>query len=133
MLDRLIKFTGKRILKASLAKIAAIRADLLSLESSFQLESDRLRRIEAIIANCTMRAPDGIVVHANQANGWGRLENQIREGMIVYQSQPIFRLLDSNHLQVRALVNESQVALLRSGQPVLIHLEAFPDRPLRGW
>ena len=57
---------------------------------------------------------------------------QIRAGLTVYPSQPIFRLLDPRHLQVRARINESQVALVRSGQPVLIHLEAFPDRPLRG-
>ena len=57
---------------------------------------------------------------------------QIREGLRVYQSQPIFRLLDPRHMQVRATINETQVARVRSGQPVLIHLEAFPDRPLRG-
>ena len=47
-------------------------------------------------------------------------------------SQPIFRLLDSSHIQVKAEVNESQVALIRPGQPVVIHLEAFPDRSLLG-
>ena len=48
-----------------------------------------------MIAHCTMRAPhDGVVVYANRVNGWGTVETQIREGMRVYQSQPIFRLLD---------------------------------------
>src|SRR5262249_23853484 len=38
-----------------------------------------------------------------------------------------------HHIQARARINESQVARIRPGQPVLIHLEAFPDRaPLRG-
>ena len=86
-----------------------------------------------MIANCTMRAPrDGIIVYANRVNGWGTVETQIREGLRVYQSQPIFRLLDPRHMQVRAKINESQVARIRSGQPVLIHLDAFPDRLLRG-
>jgi HlyD family secretion protein len=133
MLKRLGQYTGKRILKARRAKIEAIHADLLSLESCFQLETVRLKRIEAMIANCTMRAPrDGIVVHANRVNSWGTVEMQIREGLRVYQSQPIFRLLNPRHLQVRATINESQVARVRSGQAVLIHLEAFRDRPLRG-
>jgi len=133
MLVRLVKYTGERIKKARRAKIEAINADLLSLQSCFLLESERKKRIEAMIANCTMRAPrDGIVVHANRSNGWGRVEMQIRPGLPVYPSQPIFRLLDPRHLQVRARINESQVALVRSGQPVLIHLDAFPDRPLRG-
>jgi HlyD family secretion protein len=106
---------------------------LLSLESCFQLETVRLQRIEAMIANCTMRAPrDGIVVYAGGANGSSTVETQIREGLIVRHSQPIFQLLDPRHLQVKAKINESQVARIRPGQPVLIHLEAFPDRPLRG-
>ena len=96
MLRRLIKYTGKRILKAHHAKVEAIQADRLSLESSFRLERERLERIDAMIAHCTMRAPhEGIVVYANRVNGWGTVETQIREGLRVYQSQPIFRLLDS--------------------------------------
>jgi HlyD family secretion protein len=133
MLRRLVNYTAKRIVKARRAKIEAIHADLLSLESSLQLETVRLKRIKTMIANCTMRAPrDGIVVHANRVNGWGTVEMQIRDGLAVHQSQPIFRLLDPRHLQVRATINETQVARVRSGQAVLIHLEAYPDRPLWG-
>ena len=133
MLTRLVKFTGKRILTAHRARIEAIHADLLSLESSFRLETDRLKRIEGMIANCTMCAScAGIVIHANGASGWSSGDTQIREGLIVHQFQPIFRLLDPCHLRVRAKINESQVARIKPGQPVLIHLEAFPDRPMRG-
>ena len=133
MLERLVNYTAKRIIEAQKAKIEAIRADMLSLESSFELESERLKRIEAMIAHCTMRAPrDGIVVYANRSNLLGMVESQIREGLIVYQSQPIFRMLDATAMQVKARINESQVARLRSGQPALIRLDAFPDRPMRG-
>ncbi len=133
MLEQLEKYTGKRIITARRARIEAIRADLLSLESSFRLERKRLNRIETMIANCTMRAPrSGIIVHANSPNGSGNPDKQIREGSIVHASQPIFRLLDASHIQVRAEINESQIAFIRPGQPVLIHLEAFPDQPLMG-
>ena len=60
------------------------------------------------------------------------IESQIREGMRVYQSQPIFRLLDPRHMHIQARINESQVARVRTGQPVLIHLDAYPDRVLKG-
>ena len=133
MLRRLVKFTSKRILKAHRAKIEAIHADLLSLESSFQLEGERKKRIETMIANCTMRAPrDGVVVHANRVNGWGTVEMRIREGLRVYQSQLIFRLLDSDRMHVLARINESRIARVRSGQAVSIHLDAYPDRALTG-
>jgi multidrug resistance efflux pump len=133
MLVQLLKHTGKRIITAHAAKIAAIRADLLALESAFRLESSRLKRIETMIAHCTIRAPrDGTVAYAHRVNRWGTVELQIREGLPVYQSQPIFRLLDARRMQVRARINESQVARVKSGQPVSIHLEAFPDHPMRG-
>jgi HlyD family secretion protein len=132
-LERLTRYTGKRVLKAHTAKIAAIRADLLSLESSFRLERERKERIEAMIANCKMRAPlEGIVAYAHRVNAWGTVEARIREGQTVYQSQPIFRLLDPRRMYVKARINESQIGLVRAGQPVSIRLDAFPDRVLNG-
>jgi multidrug resistance efflux pump len=134
MLEQLVNYTGKRIIKSRQARIQAIRADLLSLESSLRLEQQRLERIETTIANCKLRAPrDGTIVYADQPGGSGTIDTRIREGLIVHSSQPIFRLLDPHHIQARARINESQVARIRAGQPVLIHLEAFPDHaPLRG-
>jgi HlyD family secretion protein len=133
MLVQLQEHTGKRIIKAHQAKIAAIRADLLSLESVSQLEGRRLKRIQTMITNCTMRAPrDGTVVYANRVSAWGSVELQIREGLPVYASQPIFRLLDPRRMRVRARINETQVARVKAGQPVSIHLEAFPRRRMRG-
>ncbi len=133
MLHRLVRHTARRITKARKARINAISADLLALESCLCLESERLRRIEATIANCTLRAPhDGIVAYANRTNAWGMTVTQIREGVLVHQSQPIFRLLDPKKIYVKARINESHVAQVRPRQPVVIHLEAFPDQPLQG-
>ena len=133
MLEQLVKFTGKRIIKARKARLEAIHADLLSLQSAFRLEQQRKQRIETMVANCTLRAPrDGIIVYANPSRGSQTADTQIREGLIVHPMQPIFQLLDPKHLQVRARINESQVARIRPGQPVLIHLAAFPGHSLRG-
>jgi HlyD family secretion protein len=133
MLVQLEKYTGKRIIKARKARIEAIVADLLSLEWSFRLERQRLKRIETMVANCTLRAPrDGTIVYANPPFGSTTSDTQIREGLIVHTMQPIFRLLDPHHIQVRARINESQVARIRPGLPVEIHLEAFPEQPLQG-
>ena len=118
MLAQLVKYTGKRIVTARQARIQAIRGDLLSLESSSRLQQERLKRIGTMIENCSIRAPrDGIVVHANPSNGWVTADIPIREGSIVHPSQPIFRLLDSRHLQVRAKINESQLARFASVSP----------------
>lgn len=133
MLVRLEKFTGKRIEAARKAKIEAVRADKLSLDSAFQLEKERKERLEKMIEYCTLRAPrDGIVVYASQANRWGQVQNPIQEGVTVRQSQPIFNLPNPNFMQVKAKINESKVSLVQSGQPALIHVDAFPDQPLKG-
>jgi HlyD family secretion protein len=133
MLDRLIKFTRTRILKARGAKIEAIRADMLSLETSYQIERQRLRRIETMIANCTLRAPRaGIILYANRTNGWGQVESRIFAGQTVYESQPIFRMLDPLSMRIRARINQTQIALIKPGLRAHIQLDAFPDRPLTG-
>ncbi len=133
MLQRLVKYTSKRILTSGKAKLEAIRADLLALESSAQREKTRLKKIEAMIANCTIRAPrDGIVIHANRTNPWGLVDSPIREGLEVKPSQPIFRLIEPGRLQVKARINESQVEWIRSGQTAWIRFDADLESLLRG-
>ena len=133
MLYRLEKYTGPRLTKNLLAKIEAIRADKLAQDSVYQLESDRLRRLEEMVANCTLRAPrDGIVVYANVANGWGQTQNPIQEGVTVRQGQALINLPDPNHMRVRARINESKVSSIHPGQKVRIRVDAFPNQPLMG-
>ncbi|MFO0909675.1 MAG: HlyD family efflux transporter periplasmic adaptor subunit [Isosphaeraceae bacterium] len=130
---RLEKFTKPRLITNLKAKIEAIKADKLAQESTLQLETDRLRRLETAVANCTLRAPrDGIVVYYNPPNMWGRLDAQIREGVTVREGQTLIQLPDPKNMRVRARINESKVALVQPGQKAMITVDAFPDRPLVG-
>jgi multidrug resistance efflux pump len=133
MQERLERYTAPRLLKSLEAKIAAVQSDLLTQQSAFLLEDERLRQLQAMVDHCIMRAPrDGVVVYAKQSNGWGRVEDQIREGVTVREGQPIFNLPDPNRMSVQVRVNESKVSLIRSGQRAVIRIDAFPDRPLGG-
>jgi multidrug efflux pump subunit AcrA (membrane-fusion protein) len=133
MAERLEVYTMPKLMKALEAKLEAINADLFSQKAAFQLESDRLRRLETMVKNCTLLAPrDGIVVYENQTNGWGSVEAQIQEGVTVREGQPIFSVPDPRTMQVKAKINESKVAQIESGQSVLIRVDAFPKQPLRG-
>jgi hypothetical protein len=60
------------------------------------------------------------------------VEQQIDQGVTLRQDQPIFNLPDPLHMRVKARINESKVAMVQTGQPVTIHVDAFPDRPLKG-
>jgi multidrug efflux pump subunit AcrA (membrane-fusion protein) len=133
MLERLTKQTGPKIKTALEANVWAIQADKQLQEASFSLESQRLKRLQDNIANCTVRAPrDGVLVYANQTNPWGMVEQAIDQGVTLRQDQPIFNLPDPKYMRVKARINESKVALVKSGQSVTIVLDAYPDRPMRG-
>ena len=133
MLERLEKYTGPKILKSLEAKLASIRTDKLAQDASFALEDERLKRLEKNIAACTLRAPsDGVVVYVNQTNGWGRVESYIQEGTTVRQDQPIFQLPDPKRMRIKARINETKVAALRTGQSCQVRVDAYPERPLQG-
>jgi multidrug efflux pump subunit AcrA (membrane-fusion protein) len=133
MLVRLEKFTAPKLIKALEAKVEAIRADRFTQEAAFELEKQRLERLEKVVENCSLRAPrDGIVVYVNPTDRRGQADTQIQEGLTVREGQAIFSIPDPRVMQVRARINESKVALIHKGQPVLVRVDAFPDRPLRG-
>lgn len=133
MLDRLEKFTAPKILKSLEAKLAAILTDKLAQDAMFALEKERLERLKKNIANCTLRAPrDGIVVYVNETNSWGRVTTQIMEGVTVREDQPIFQLPDPNKMRIKARINETKVAQVKSGQKCLVTIDAYPDRKLYG-
>ena len=133
MLDRLERQTGPKIIKSLEANVKAIDSDKLTQDASLSLEEQRLKRIKRNIEHCTVRAPgDGIVVYVNQADRFGRVTLPIDEGVTLRQDQAIFSLPDPKHMRVKARVNESKVTMIHTGQRVLISVDAFPDRPLRG-
>lgn len=133
MFKRLDKYTRDRLFMSLDAKMEASKGDLLAQELAYQRESDRLERLERMVENCTIRAPhDGIVVYANQANAWGRLDVRIQTGTVVREGQAIFSLPEPTKLRVKARINESRISFIESGMPVVVKIDAFPDRPLKG-
>jgi multidrug efflux pump subunit AcrA (membrane-fusion protein) len=134
MEERLLKYTGPKILKSLQAKIEANRSDSLAQEAAFQIESDRQERLERMVANCTLRAPhEGIVVYSLGAGDMFRPPTTaIQEGATVREGQAIFEVPDDNKMRVKARVNESKVGLIQVGQKAVIRVDAFPDKPVVG-
>ena len=121
MLERLTKQTGPKDIKALEANVKAIESDKFTQEASFNLETQRLKRIRKNIKNCQLHAPaDGIVVYANQTNRFGMVTVPIAEGVTVRQDQPIINLPDPLHMRVKARINESKLSLVQTGQAARI-------------
>jgi HlyD family secretion protein len=134
MEERLLKFTGPKLLKGLEAKLEANRSDSLAQAAAFQIESDRLNRLERMVANCTLRAPhEGIVVYSLGSGDMFRPPTTtIQEGATVREGQSIFELPDDNKMRVKARVNESKVGLIQAGQKATIRIDAFPEKTLIG-
>ncbi|WP_231749227.1 efflux RND transporter periplasmic adaptor subunit [Tautonia plasticadhaerens] len=133
MQRRLIDYTGRRIITSLEAKVEAVKADLLSQKAAFQVEDDRLKRLERAIANCKLYAPaTGVVVYARNTNSWGSVEDEIAEGSTVRENQAVIQLPDPDNMQVLVKINESKINSVREGMEASIRIDAFPDRPLRG-
>jgi hypothetical protein len=94
------------------------------------------RDIEDQIAKCTIRAPHaGQVVYANKyssSRGSSTAEFVVEPGAVVREQQPLIRLPDPSNMQVRTLINEARVNLVRPGMPATIQVGALQDQLLTG-
>lgn len=127
-------FTHVKTLKEQEAKREATAAKVRCEQAGFQLEKDRLDRLERQLRNCVIKSPqNGIVIYANERRSSRRSRSssalKIEEGAHVRESQTILRLPDLASMQVRVTVDESKVERLRIGMPARIIIQ---DREFSG-
>ncbi|MCL2304663.1 MAG: efflux RND transporter periplasmic adaptor subunit [Planctomycetaceae bacterium] len=129
--DNLIKYTATKTINSLEAKVAAAKAKMNSDQESLQLEKNRLEHLQKQLDKCKVYAPqDGQVVYAPPR--WGDESMLIREGLKVYERQQIIKLPDPTKMQVKGLVNEASIRLVKPGDPATIELEAFPNQTFKG-
>ncbi len=127
------EFTRARMLKQHESDIATSEARYKAQEDSHRLDMEQLELIEEQIEKCTIVAPEpGQVVYANQASSRGGQDVIIAEGEQVREGQVIVRLPDPKRMQVNAKINEARISQVAETMPVVIRLDAFPDRELSG-
>jgi multidrug resistance efflux pump len=133
----------------NLQKLEEAKARLAMLRQSFPLKRSaataELRLLEikrdraaaarehalANAAAMTIRSPiDGLVVPkmAWKGNGMG----DVQEGDDRWPGSPVLQVVSQASMQVRAKVNQADAAAVRTGQPVTVRLDAYPDIELRG-
>lgn len=108
-------------LEAAILEHANARAVLVKAETNLELAEDRLQDV-------TLRAPiSGTVVERN-----------VEEGQIITGAREVtggtvlMRMADLSEVQVRTLVDETDIGKVEAGLPAEITVEAFPDRTFRG-
>jgi len=130
-LNVLETLTRERRITQLEAAIASDAAAVAAAERTLQNRQNRFKYLQEQLERCKIYAPrSGQVVYFMPR--WGNEDQLIREGLRVNERQVLLQLPDPTQMQVRALVNEANVRLVRPGQKATIRLEAFPNQVFEG-
>lgn len=100
---------------------AATREQLDNARAARDMAQGELQRVQALIAQKTVRAPfDGVL-------GLRR----VHAGQYLNAADPIATLVDAASLRANFSLDEQAVPRLRTGQPVDVRVDAYPGRRFR--
>lgn len=126
-MEVLKKFTGPKTLVGLKSARDSAEAKAASETAAFELEEDRLKRLEEQLKECVIVAPDdGMVVYANEEASRRRSSSQqsmVEEGAMMKERQSIIKLPDLTHMQVKCAVHESKIDQLQRGLRARISIQ----------
>ncbi len=130
----LLKYTSEKKITELMSDIETARANLDSETYSNKLDKDRLVHYTEQQQFCTIKAPQaGQVVYANQDSRPGRSESEmIKDGATVRKGQILIRLPDPSQMQVRAMINESNISFIKNGMKVILGFDAITNKKYEG-
>ncbi len=123
-----------RARKGAVSKYAQAEAKVKAAEGRYNLEARQREDIIGQIEKCSVRARrPGLVVYG----GGGSMRyyygnEQIREGALVREQQPIITIPDMSRMIVKVRIHETYIKKIKKGQRVRIIADAFPDNTLEG-
>jgi len=108
---------------------------LKAAEGRYNLELRQRKELDTQLDKCTIRAQKtGLVVYGSGDMNrfyFGNQE-QIREGALVREHQPILTIPDMTKMAVQVRIHETYIKKVTKGQKVRITVEAFPENKLSG-
>lgn len=120
-----------RVLQQSENRIAQYESDLITQSNTLVLNQKKLERDEKNLGACKIYAPqDGLVVYAISDSHFSS-ESLIEEGATVRNRQELIKLPNTSRMKVTVKIHESNINLIRAGQPALVVLDSMPDTPFR--
>lgn len=129
----LLKYTSEKQITSLMSDIETARAKVDSDKNSYNINLNRENRYRAQSANCKIRAPqDGQVVYANQDSRRMSEADMIKEGSTVRQRQVLIRLPDKAQMQVKTMINESNISSVKVDMPAKITFDSMPNRVVNG-
>ena len=120
----------ERINAKARAELAQAEAQLKSREGTYNLQKERLDKLNHQIENCTIVATKpGMVVYPMPRR---RSETVIEAGSEVRERQVLLQIPDSQSMNVNVKVHEAAVNQVKPGLRVKVVVDGFPDRVLWG-
>ncbi len=133
-LDVLQNHTYQKMVAQLKGAIAQAKAALTASDATHALETARMNVLEDQVARCHVVAPgDGQVVYATSNDRRRDEETIIEEGAIIREGQTVIRLPDVNQMQVKTVVNESRINLVKPGATARVELDSKPGVFLEGF
>jgi len=115
------------------SQLAQAEVRLESTKARYDIQAERVEKLQREIAACTIRAPSpGIVIYGSSADWEKRREDPIEVGDSVHRGQKIFSIPNSNLMGVQLRVHEASVNMVKPGQKAKITIEAHPDTLFEG-
>ncbi|MHC5083516.1 MAG: efflux RND transporter periplasmic adaptor subunit [Planctomycetota bacterium] len=124
----------ERIHARARSKLAQETARLNSTRAKYELNKEKLQRIQTQIRACTIKAPSpGLVIYASSHRGrFGGSRTHIEVGEDIREREEIMTLTNTSEMAVELKVHETNVDKIKVGQEVKITVDAHPDKVFKG-
>jgi HlyD family secretion protein len=117
--------------KASGFKIGKAMADLNRIQQELKDYEEIYKTAQSELEKTTTLAPQPGLVVLKESFREGEMRKP-RVGDIVLQNQPILFLPDVSFMMAKTLIREVDLNKIEVGKPVLIQVDAYPDKTFRG-
>jgi HlyD family secretion protein len=122
----------ERVILQGQRRLAQYEADVITQRNTLELNRTKLERDQRQLAASKIYAPqDGLVVYAVSGNRFSS-ESLIEPGATVRNRQELIKLPDIDEMKLSIRVHESQINMVRVGQPAFVVLDSMPDQRLQG-
>lgn len=115
------------------SRLAQAQARLKSNQATYQLQKERLEKLQKQLAACIIKAPSpGMVVYESDSNPFGGSRTLIEPGATIRERQKIMSLPNTAEMGLEVKVHETWMAQVQPGQFARITVDAFPNQQFTG-
>jgi HlyD family secretion protein len=124
-------------------ELVTLESDIAAAEVGYKnsieargIEQGKYDEINKQIEFCTINVPPGVkgeVVFHKEVDRRGGSEWILERGANVREQQVLIKIPNASKMEVKCLINEQAIALVRQNMPASISVDAIPGKTLKGY